>query len=36
MAKSSFAMTDACTKHVELAALPTKEAQVVTEAIFKN
>ena len=29
-------MTDAFTKYVELVALPSKEASVVTEAIFKK
>jgi hypothetical protein len=29
-------MTDAHTKYVELVALPTKEASVVTDVIFKH
>jgi hypothetical protein len=27
-------MTDACTKYVELAALPNKEAETIADAIF--
>ena len=34
--KYILAMTDAFTKYVELVALPSKEASVVTEAIFKK
>ena len=32
--KNILAMTDDFTKHVELVALPSKEASVVTEAII--
>jgi hypothetical protein len=34
--KFILAKTDACTKYVELVALPYKEASVVKDAIFKN